>query len=267
MTVFFYDNTLEGILTAVFDAYSEKIYPDSLLVTGDVKPMFCDATYTVVTDASKADRVWKGLEKKLSHMAMNGITAVWLSELPEVPSLLFRYIYKVFQSKVSIEMNFGDDDVLLVSQICKKVYQERLRVMQFARFQKTADGIYFAAFDLLYNVLPLAVAHFQDRFADQPWILYDMRRAYGYYYDKEKVEQITFDEKEKHILFRGNLSEEQMAQDEAVFQNLWRVYFNAIAIKERFNPRKQRQDMPVRFWKYLTEKNGKGPMPEDVSAK
>ncbi|MDE5650494.1 MAG: DUF4130 domain-containing protein, partial [Duncaniella sp.] len=28
------------------------------------------------------------------------------------------------------------------------------------------------------------------------------------------------------------------------------------AIAERMNPRKQRQDMPVRFWKYLTEMNG-----------
>ena len=47
-----------------------------------------------------------------------------------------------------------------------------------------------------------------------------------------------------------------MDSDEMLFQKLWRTYFKAIAIKERSNPRKQRQDMPVRFWKYMTEKNG-----------
>ncbi|MBV3583540.1 DUF4130 domain-containing protein, partial [Phocaeicola dorei] len=31
-------------------------------------------------------------------------------------------------------------------------------------------------------------------------------------------------------------------------------YFKSICIKERWNPQKHRQDMPVRYWKYLTEK-------------
>jgi len=38
------------------------------------------------------------------------------------------------------------------------------------------------------------------------------------------------------------------------YQEMWRPYFKAICIKERLNPRKHRKDMPVRYWKYLTEK-------------
>jgi hypothetical protein len=34
---------------------------------------------------------------------------------------------------------------------------------------------------------------------------------------------------------------------------LWRSYYDTIAIRERLNPKKQRQDMPVKYWKYLTE--------------
>ena len=45
-----------------------------------------------------------------------------------------------------------------------------------------------------------------------------------------------------------------MAEDEKLFQELWHGYFKAMFIKERINLRKQRQDMPVRFWQYLTEK-------------
>ena len=47
---------------------------------------------------------------------------------------------------------------------------------------------------------------------------------------------------------------ELMDKDERLFQQLWKTYFKAICIKERWNPRKHRQDMPVRYWKYLTEK-------------
>ena len=52
----------------------------------------------------------------------------------------------------------------------------------------------------------------------------------------------------------GRLDEELMDKDERLFQQLWKTYFKAICIKERWNPRKHRQDMPVRYWKYLTEK-------------
>jgi hypothetical protein len=45
-----------------------------------------------------------------------------------------------------------------------------------------------------------------------------------------------------------------MAADEEMFQELWKGYFKAMTIKERINPRLQRQHMPKRFWKYLTEK-------------
>ncbi|MDD3778627.1 MAG: DUF4130 domain-containing protein, partial [Proteiniphilum sp.] len=55
-------------------------------------------------------------------------------------------------------------------------------------------------------------------------------------------------------LLGGKLDEEMMAADEKLFQELWKGYFKAMTIKERINPRLQRQHMPKRFWKYLTEK-------------
>ena len=48
-----------------------------------------------------------------------------------------------------------------------------MRVLQFMRFQKTADQVYFGIMEPLYNVYPLTIHHFRDRFADQPWIIYD----------------------------------------------------------------------------------------------
>ena len=45
-----------------------------------------------------------------------------------------------------------------------------------------------------------------------------------------------------------------MDKDEKLFQQLWKTYFKAICIKERLNPRKHKQDMPIRYWKHMTEK-------------
>ena len=80
-----------------------------------------------------------------------------------------------------------------------------------------------------------------------------MNRQYGYYYDLKSVSEITITDKGTPLL-KGILDDQSMAEDERLFQKLWKTYFKAIAIKERTNPRKHKQDMPVRYWKYLTEK-------------
>ncbi|MEW4413986.1 DUF4130 domain-containing protein [Clostridium sp. AN503] len=41
--------------------------------------------------------------------------------------------------------------------------------------------------------------------------------------------------------------------DEAVFEELWKTFHRTIAIKERENPRCQRNMLPLRFRKYMTE--------------
>ena len=255
MTVFVYDKTFEGLLTAVFDAYSRRSFPDLLLAEGEPFPLFYDEAVTICTDDVKVDRVWKGLQRKLSATALSVITVTWLSELPEADVLLFRYIRKAIDAPRSIETNFADPDVLEFSRMWKRVDWERIRLLQFVRFQKAADGTFFAAIEPEKNALPLVTGHFKDRFADQRWLIYDIRRAYGYYYDLKEVRQVTFgeDSREGHLV-TGMLDESLMDGDEQLFQSLWKTYFKAICIKERLNPRKHKQDMPVRYWKYLTEK-------------
>lgn len=253
MIVFVYDKTFEGLLTVVFDAYSRRSFPDLLLAEGEPLPLFYDEVVTVYTDDQKADRVWKGLQKKILAAALSLITISWLSELPEIDKLLFRYIRKALDVPASIELNFGDSDVLEVSKISKKVVNERLRVMQFLRFQKASDGTYFAAIEPVYNVISLVIPYLKDRFADQKWLLYDLKREYGYYYDLLEVVEVRFEDKQAHLL-SGLLNEELMDENEKLFQQLWKEYFKAIAIKERLNPKLHRQHMPVRFWKYMPEK-------------
>lgn len=253
--VFCYDKSFEGLLTCVFDAYLLKSFPEALVTDGEPLPMFCDVVWTVVTDSTKAERVWNGLKKKLSREALYQLTVVWMADrVPQRDELMMRYIRKTIDAPKSIEVNFADADVLDLSRLYKQVSYERMRVMQFARFQKAADGTYYAPFEPDHNVLPLALAHFKDRFQDQKWLLYDVRRSYGFYYDLHTVKEVTFTQDEE-FLRSGFLDPDKMADDEQLFQQLWKTYFKSICIKERLNPRKHKQDMPVRYWKFLTEKH------------
>ena len=190
MTVYVFDGTMDGLLTAVFDAFALKEQPEQLLAEGDALPLFCDHIYKVHTDEKKAQRVWAGLEKRLSKEALRLISVSWLSELKELNSPLYLYICKVFKLG-DISRNFADPDVLAVTNIARRVLHEQLRMKQFIRFQKAKDGTYLAVVSPDHDVLPIIIDHFQDRFNDQPWLIYDAKRHYGYYYSPSSPSSLT----------------------------------------------------------------------------
>ena len=254
MLVYTFDRTMDGVLTAVFDAYALRQQPEELVGEGSVLPLFCEEVHSVQTADDKAQRVWRGLEKKLSKEALRMLTVAWLSESEELYTPMFHYIYKVF--KGTNERNFSDPDVLYVTNTARRVAHEQLRMKQFMRFQKAKDGTYLGVVSPDNDVLPLVIGHFQDRFNDQPFLIFDARRKYGYYYDKTAVTRVTFED-EATIPFSlddGKLNDDLLSENDQLFQDLWRTYFKAICIRERMNPRKQLNDMPRRYWKYMTEK-------------
>lgn len=254
MIIFRYDKSLDGLLAAVFDAYSRRTFPDRLIGLDDPAPMFASEIHIVVAEHTKSSRVWAGLERKTSKGVCDMLIHVWLSETEGSDELILRYVRKIFDNDVCKATDFADADVLQMKQTAMKVSRERLHIIQFVRFQKAADGIYFAPVSPLFNVLPLTINHFRDRFADQHWLIYDLRRRYGYYYDMKTATEITLD-LNQDILPDGKLSESIMAEDEKLFQLAWKDYTRALTIKERINPRLHRQNMPARFWKYMPEKS------------
>ena len=44
--------------------------------------------------------------------------------------------------------------------------------------------------------------------------------------------------------------------DESFFSKLWQSYYNAVTIPARKNDKQMKKSMPVRYWKFLPEKQG-----------
>ena len=252
MLYYIFDHTFEGLLTSVYDAFFRKENPERIVGKETSIPLFTE-TFEVMTDDEKSQRVLSALKKKISSSALNILFVSFLAESEMVDKHIFNYIAKAVVAQRSIEMNFGDEDVLELLKTYKRVQNEHTHIKQFVRFQKTADGMYFAAIDPKYDVLPLCVPFFKDRYADQPWILYDTKRNYGVYYGTQKTETVTFDHLPVSIQ-TGKIEEDKLDETEIAFQDLWKDYLKSVTIQERKNLKLQRQFMPVRFWKYLVEK-------------
>ncbi|HJP63695.1 MAG TPA: TIGR03915 family putative DNA repair protein [Mucilaginibacter sp.] len=251
MTTLVYDGTFEGLLTAIFEIYERKLQHIKLF-KGEWRntALFEDVVH-VITDTGKYDRVLNGLKKKVSSNGIQQLYAAYLAETQTCDEIIVGYIRHAFDSPYNIEEDYGNRYVLRVSEIVHMVRRERHRMEAFVRFQKLKDDIFYAAVEPDYNVLPLLIKHFKNRYADQKWIIYDLKRKYGIYYDLHDVEYVELD------FSTANHKGKQASvyfEDECLYQHLWKNYFNSSNISSRKNTRLHLRHIPKRYWKHLTEK-------------
>lgn len=247
-----FDGSWFGFLTAVFDAYDRKQKQVKISLQSDGVVDLFEDSYEVITDELKAKRVWEGLKKKLSSAHHHDIYCVFLSEDRRMLQVLFEYIQCVFDNPIGFEFNYGNKDVLEVAQMAKKVNREKHRMKAFIRFQKANDGSFFAVINPDYNVIPLLVKHFTNRYADQRWVIYDERRHYGIQYDLHQIHEVRFATERSNQLVAAESV--QKDEKEELYTKLWKDYFQSTNIKERKNMKLHLQHVPRRYWRYLTEK-------------
>lgn len=252
MTLLSYDSTFEGFLTAVFEIFEFKYSNPKIIKNDDAQQNLFARPIEIITDIVKSDRVIKKLNTQLGTDGVRSLIYAFLSEKIEIEDVLFNVInYAVENPTQNVLKDFANDSVLQISQLTKSVGREKHRMEAFIRFELLKDGIYFAKIDPDFDVLTLIIRHFKNRYQDQKWLIYDLRRKYGVYYDLKTVEIVSLDLDIKLI---ENKSSEVFSDSEIEYQKLWWEYFDHTNIKERKNSKLHLQHVPKRYWKYLTEK-------------
>ena len=252
MTTYVFDGSMEGLFCAVFEWFERKPGPVKLQTQQQHQPSAFDTELMVINDAAKAHRIWKGLSERLAKGWTRRIYCAYLSEQPETYQQLFELICHLFLNPKGAEANFGNDAVLHVAQMARKVEREKHRMEAFIRFQHTADGIFYCGIDPDFNVLPLILNHFKNRYADQQWIIYDIKRNYGLFYDLNQAEEIRMEFSHPKSKFQPAI--QTLSEKENLYACLWKDYFKSTNIVARKNTKLHIQHVPKRYWKYLTEK-------------
>ena len=117
------------------------------------------------------------------------------------------------------------------------------------RFQQTGDDRYLALIAPRYDILPLIRRHFESRYGDQRWIIYDTQRDYGFGYDGSQTRAMQVD--------RATLAaaaDPGVNAKEALCRLLWQRYFAAVNVQQRNNFKRHVSQLPRRYWRYLPEK-------------
>ena len=253
MTTLLYDSTFEGLMTAVFEVFEYKYDVVEIVAQQNYsQENFFAETHEVITDFTKSDRVLKKLEENLGKQGISQLMMVYFSERKDLERLILSAVWhSIKHPKKNILQDFGNDDILEISKICRSVSRERHRMLAFVRFELLQDEVYFAKIEPDFNVLPLIRKHFKERYADQKWMIFDLKRHYGIFYDLKEVHFFTPDSSQLQN-FRN--SEQFHHEEEKKYQTLWQRYFVKTGIPERKNMKLHIQWVPKRYWKYLTEK-------------
>ncbi|GAA4277055.1 TIGR03915 family putative DNA repair protein [Aquimarina mytili] len=252
-TILLYDGSFDGFLCCIFEVYSKKITAPIIRKEDQTHNQLFTITEQVQTLENNAQRVWKAFKKKTTKTEQNNFFKAFLSEIKGVENTLLNYTQYIFKKANDKQhIDFSNKDILKINQVARMVEREKHRMEAFVRFQLTQDGIYTSSAAPDFNVLPLIIHHFKDRYADQKWLIYDMRRKYGIYYNLKIVDVITFE----NVFEINNQTIKRKSLDEEIdFQKLWTAYYKNVNIKSRKNSKLHHQHIPKRYWKYLTEKN------------
>jgi len=246
-----YDGTWAGMLSVIFESFDRKEMPERIYEQSNTVSHLFEKRLTVATDNQRAKRVAKGL-KNVSLKTYQRIYRVFLSEKKDKELVGIKLAQLVFKNKYSAESDYGNPFVLRAKQIEKEMSREIHRMHAFVRFQRGIDDIYYAFIEPDFNVMPLIGGHFEKRYADQKWLIFDLKRNYGIYYDLNKAEFVNINFVDE--LNEGKLPAKAMHTEEKDYQVLWKNYFDHVNIKERKNIRLHLQHVPKRYWYLMTEK-------------
>lgn len=259
MYIFQCEDSIDGIFTGVYDAWASRFgHRNIQLSTAENNDMLLFAEYiSVTTDTEKSRKVGRTLFQRFGIDFYETICkcAMADSQYRKLPMDKANAIYQTIVMAFGLPegervLNYlGEPCISCLFQLCRQTQNEGHHYLGFLRFSELDNGILFAKLSPKNHVLPILAEHFTNRLPLENFIIYDETHKLAVIH-KAKKDYLTVDASDMHFEYIH-----QHSAKEAVYQKLWKTFFNTIAIEARKNPKLQSQNIPKRFWADTVELN------------
>jgi probable DNA metabolism protein len=244
MNRYIYDGTSDGLLSAIEWILQEKSDPEQVSLSAREDTLF-EEGFFIGTDALRAEALFSRLKQK-SPDAVHTLYFFMLAEKEGLETSLLHYISEAFRHGDKVNGYLTHPAVRDIVTVSKKAGRELHRMKGLLRFEKLRDGAYLAQMEPDHNIIQPLAYHFSRRLRAQHWFLYDRKRRTAASWNKGTLQFGTIEQ----------FTAPALSDDEKEIQAMWQAFFKTIAIPDRKNPRLQKSNMPMKYWKYLTEKQG-----------
>lgn len=268
MFTFLCEDSPDGILSGIYDAWSFKIEENHKRLSGgsglppctheDISllcrepenyALFCEY-HTASPSPEKSAKVAKTLTKRLGNEFYETLLCAILAAPPYTKGEIDK-AHAAYQTVVlaltssagaRILHDLSNPYVHRVFVLSRAAFMEAHHLMGFLRFCELENGVLFSAIHPKNNVLPRLAEHFTDRLPQEHFIIYDENRNTAAVHSAGKDFLLAdASDLNKELLSRSS-------PGEAAYRSLWQAFFDHIAIEARINPKLQAQNIPKRFW-------------------
>lgn len=253
--IYLCDNSIDGIFTAIYVAWSSRYGHSNIKIEEKAEgskysniELF--AEYIAVdTDYDLSSKVARSIQQKISTEAYEMVCRVALSDYSGKADLIYRFLILGFSVGRSIVEQLSNQVVNQMFKVHKNVYNEEHHLLGFIRFSQQENGLLTSVIHPKNHVLSLITPHFVDRLGQERFLIYDENRRMASLHVPGNPWILAQVPELDHEMLRETTSQEDMYRD------LWKAFFDHIAIKDRINPKLQRNNLPLRFRGDMTEFN------------
>ncbi len=261
MYVFQCEDSIDGILTGIYDAWASRYGHKNIQLSSDQSgtlTLFSEYI-PVKTDFEKSRKVARTLTERLgahfyeticsSAMANGNCRALAMDKANAIYQTVVMVLTLPAGAKVLDYL--GEPCIACIFELRRQTLNEAHHLLEFLRFAELKTGILFSQIHAKNYVLPILAEHFTDRLPLENFIIYDATRRIAAAHPSGKGYFIT-----DAASFPMELTED-LSSDETRLKNLWLAFFETIAIEARKNPKLQIQNIPKRFWADTVELKNK----------
>lgn len=250
MTVYRCKDSLESIFTAIYLAYEEKRnHWDTCINLTDEPVLFAEDVY-VEPDQVKMNKVMRSLHRMFGEKDYLSLCMALASRDEGKAQAVYRTVVDGLAMKRKVGHlfdNLANDEVHHAFALARLVGREIGHLREFVRFRELENGVLCSDIEPENNVVAFLMPHFSDRLPQENFMICDGRRGIFAIHPAGRQWYLFYGEEGQ-----GPLPFKESAQEQA-YQELFKYFCHKIAIEERKNPKLQRNMLPLRFRKNMTE--------------
>lgn len=241
------EDSFDGIMAAIYNGWvlmnrgnQVHIHPGK-----DYAPTFFSEFVEIETDLEKAIKVAESIRVKISEKAYQMVYGACMHFEEDRADTVLGFLKMAYPMGAKSTQMLGNPYVMRLMELKRKVLGEAHLFKEFIRFDELKGGVLYGKIEPKCDVLPFVMQHFEARFPEENWIIYDEKRKKSAVH-RHNLESVIVENQDMEELTNG-------LQTEDAYKDLWKIFFNTIGIESRCNPVCQRNHMPKWYRKNVVE--------------
>ena len=241
--VFLIDGTFEGLLSALFFGFSNRIVPADVTECTYQTDLF-HQPLQIPTDRERAKRVARGIRRAAGDFCYQQLYLAFLCDEEDRFLPIYQYACLLLTQGAKARYAIATEAGAKVAGLAQFAKREAHMMMEILRFTVLEDGVLYAPIAPKCDCMELVLEHFAKRFSGERMIICDTNhRKAGIFQppDHQAILPVT------------SIPQPQLGEEEKAYRALWKQFFLSVAIQQRKNLKAQNTHLPKRHRKYMNE--------------